>query len=244
MQFHYNFFNPQDEVGQWLADYVQQRNGFVLGCTRARKDAFPGYGSINNAYDAGYYNYRLRNGDTDRFLLGWYSRLAFAMTRNLYVSAEGSPFIGYNTEKGGFVGAEYSFPNSASNADTLLMLRNALVVEELQDNVETGTLILLGGAPRAWFERSKTIKVSRMPTYFGEVSFQVTSGDEGRTMTGDIQFPQSGGCREILVHFRHPGKLPLKSVMVNGRRWADGDFTKGIVRLHGGMKSASIKVTF
>jgi long-chain-acyl-CoA dehydrogenase len=28
MEFHYNFFDPDDEVGQWLADYVQQRNAF------------------------------------------------------------------------------------------------------------------------------------------------------------------------------------------------------------------------
>ena len=55
------------------------------------------------------------------------------MSRYVYASSEGQPFIRYNTEKGGFVGAAYPFPNSASNADTLLMLRNALVLEESND---------------------------------------------------------------------------------------------------------------
>jgi hypothetical protein len=238
MQVHYNFFNPEDDVGQWLADYVQQRNGFVLGCTRARSETDPRFGWINNVYDAGYYDYRLRRGETDRFLLGLYSRLAFGMTRNLYVASEGSPFIGYNTQKGGFVGAEYSFPNSASNADTLLMLRNALAFEELHDNVETGKLVLLSGAPKAWFEAGKSIRVSKLPTYFGALAFDVTSSTDGRTLTATVQPPD---CRQVVVHLRRPN---MKNVTVNGSKWQDADLAHGIVTLPGGMKRADIKVTF
>jgi hypothetical protein len=147
MEFHYNFFNPDDAVGHWIADYLEQRNGFVLGCTRAHANNSP-YGHINTVYDGGYYNYRLRSGQIQDFLLGFYGRLAFAMSRYVYVASEGSPLIGYNTKDGGYVSADYSYPNSASNSDTLLMLRNALVVEELKDDVETGDIHLLRGAPR------------------------------------------------------------------------------------------------
>ena len=105
----------------------------VLGLTRARGMKDKPSGNVNPVYDDGYYNYRLRRGETDRFLIGLYGRLAFGMSRHVYVSSEGQPFTGYNTEKGGFVSATYSFPNSASNASTLLMLRNALVLEELKD---------------------------------------------------------------------------------------------------------------
>src|SRR5258707_5469298 len=179
MEFHYNFLNPDDEVGQWLADYVQQRNGFVLGLTRARNQTGGKFGWINNVYDGGYYNYRLRSGQVDEFLLGLYSRLAFGMSRRVYVASEGSPFIGYNTENGGYVGADYSFPNSAANADTLLMLRNALVLEELKNNIETGDVHLLRGAPRAWLAPGKQIRAAHMPTYFGELSMQVTGESTG-----------------------------------------------------------------
>ena len=119
------------------------------------------------------------------------------MSRNLYVASEGSPFIGYNTEKGGYVGAEYSFPNSAANADTLLMLRNALVMEELQENVETGKLYLLSGAPRAWFEPGKAITSSSACRHTtAHVIFRGASRTRTAAMTGDIHLPRDAGCND------------------------------------------------
>jgi hypothetical protein len=244
MELHYNFFNPDDAVGEWLADYVQQRNGFVLGCTRARPQTNGHYGWTNNVYDAGYYDYRLRRGEVDRFLLGLYSRLAFGMTRNLYVSAEGSPFIGYNTENGGFVSANLSFPNSASNADTLLMLRNALVMEELRDNRETGTLFVLRGAPGAWFEYGKRIHASHMPTYFGPVSIEVTSRLHSREITARVQVSADSKCHRVWVYFRNPHQSQMRTVWVNGIQWTDCDFRNGIVRVDPKGKALLIKVEY
>ncbi|MGH9341853.1 MAG: hypothetical protein ACRD1R_20265, partial [Acidobacteriota bacterium] len=139
MQFQYNFFNPADQVGRWIADYLKQRGGFVLGRTRARFRIGSPYGWVNNNYNAGYYNYRLRSGDVQEFLLGFYSRLVFGMSRYLHVGSEGTPFIGYNTRNGGLVQAWLPYPNSATNAETLSMLRCMWILEELQNNVETGT---------------------------------------------------------------------------------------------------------
>ena len=212
MQLHFNFFNPDDDVAQWLTDYVQQRNGFVLGLTRAR--AQTGHaGWINNVYDAGYYNFRLRQGKIDEFLFGLYTKFAFGMSRYTYVASEGSPFIGYNTENGGFVGADYSFPNSAANADTLLMLRNALVLEELKDNLETGRLSLMRGAPHAWLEPGKRIRVSKMNTYFGPITYSVQASN-GRAKA-EID-PPPGDWKTLDVHFRRA----LRSVTVNGKSHA------------------------
>ena len=229
MEFHFNFFNPNDEVGQWLADYVEQRNGFVLGLTRARAQTGQPYGWVNNVYDGGYYNYRLRRGQIPEFLLGLYSRMAFGMSRHVYVASEGSPFIGYNTENGGYVGADYSFPNSAANADTLLMLRNALVLEELKDNVETGKLFVLRGAPRAWFEPGKTIRFRRLATYFGDISFTTSSDASGRRMRARVE-PPPGRWSSLEISFRHPGSKPIRQVKVNGAKHTDFD-PEGTVRL-------------
>ena len=71
--------------------------------------------------------------------------------------------------------ASTRFPNSASNADTLLMLRNALVMEELKSDIETGDIFLLRGVPRAWLAPGQKIRAERLPTYFGELSMQVTA---------------------------------------------------------------------
>jgi hypothetical protein len=215
MEMHYNFFNPDDEPGHWLADYCQQLNGFVLGLTRARNrnDA---WGWVNNVYDGGYYNYRLRCGDIDRFLVGLYGKLAFGMSRYTYVASEGSPMIGYNTQLGGFVGPNYSIPNSAANADWLLMLRNALVMEDLKDNIETGTISLMKGAPRAWLEPGKRTRVEKMRTYFGDISFTVERNGDKVLATID---PPSSDWKQIDLSLRRP----LKAVMVNGKASKDFD---------------------
>src|SRR5205823_3704574 len=222
MEFHYNFFDPDDEVGHWLADYVQQRNGFVLGCTRAKSQIDPSHGWINSVYEGGYYDFRLRQGKVSDFLLGLYSKLAFGMSQYVYVSSEGAPFIRYNTEKGGVVGADYSFPNSAANSDTLLMLRNALVLEELKNNVETGTLFLLKGAPRVWFESGKRIAVNRLGSYFGDISFAIDSHLSDRVIKASIT-PPPGNWQTIAVSFRHPASAPIRRVRVNGVSYTDFD---------------------
>jgi hypothetical protein len=244
MNFHYNFFNPEDAVGQWLADYVQQRNGFVLGLTRARGMQDAPSGAVNPVYDAGYYNYRLRRAEIDRFLIGLYGRLAFGMSRYVYVSSEGQPFVRYNTEKGGFVGAAYSFPNAASNAETLLMLRNALVLEELQENVETGDIFLLRGAPRAWFEDGKRISASGLSTYFGDISFAVDSRLRQRLITARIDAPARLPYRRLLLNLRHPDRAPIRRVLVNGKEHRDADFVGGVVRLPTGARTYSVEVRY
>ncbi len=244
MDLQYNFFNPGDAVGQWLADYVQQRNGFVLGLTRGRglKD-WPG-GSVNPVYDVGYYNYRLRRGEIDRFLIGLYGHFAFGMSRYTYVSSEGQPLVKYNTEKGGFVGAQYPFPNSASNAGTLLMLRNALVLEELKDDVETGDIFLLRGAPRAWFEDGRRISAERLSTYFGDISFWVESKLKQHTITARIDAPTGAPYHGILLNLRHPSRARIQHVLVNGKEHRDCDYENGIVRLAAGPKTYSVEVRY
>ena len=104
MQFQYNFFNPGDDVGEWLARYLEERGAFVLGNTRARRRPSdePHYGWLNNVYNQGLFDFRLRGGDVNRFLLGFYGRLAYGMSRHVYSASEGSPFIYYNTKLGGF----------------------------------------------------------------------------------------------------------------------------------------------
>lgn len=179
MQLQFNFFNPSDTVANWLADYVERRGGRVFGITRARRRPNDPDGWINSVYNSGLHMFRLRQGRADPFLLGFYGRLAYAMSRNLYAASEGAPFIGYNTRNGGFVDADLSFPNSASNSETLLMLRAMLIHEELRDNRPLGWLYLLRAAPRAWLAPGKRIKVDRAPTYLGELSFTAEGHADG-----------------------------------------------------------------
>ncbi len=244
MIFQYNFFNPADAVGRWIADYVAARGGFVLGNTRARLQPGQPYGWINNVYNAGYYNYRLRAGAVDEFLLGFYARLAFGMSRHVYVASEGSPFIGYNTRHGGLAGADYSFPNSAANAETLLMLRLMLVMEELRDNTETGDLYLLAGAPRRWLNDGERIRATKLPTYYGDISFEVHSRVAQGEIQAEIEPPRRDPYRTIIAVFRHPKGAAIRRVKVNGAEHRDVDVEKGLVRLPSGPARFSIEVYY
>jgi hypothetical protein len=231
MEFHYNFFNPDDAPAQWIADYLHARNGFALGLTRSHKE-----GWVNTVYDGGYYDFRLRSGNTNEFLLGLYGRLVFGMSRHVYVASEGAPLIGYNTKDGGYVAAGLDIPNSASNADTLLMLRNALVLEELKNNVETGDVHLLRGAPRAWLEPGKQIRVSRLPTYFGPVSFQITGEQNGIRAKVDAP-PRSA---HLLLCVRRK----FRTAIVNGAEMRDCDYKNGVVRLDPGPKRYTVEIRY
>jgi len=244
MEFGYNFFNSEDQVARWIADYLEKMGGFVLGCTRARNRPGQDYGWINNVYNSGYYNFMLRCGEIDKFLLGFYSRLAFGMSRHVFVGAEGSPFIGYNTKDGGFVGADYSFPNSAANSETLRMLRAMLILEELKDNIETGDIFLARGAPRAWFEHGKKIRVASAPTYFGNLSFAIESRVNDGIMTARVTPPARDPYRNILISFRHPQKRVMRLIKVNGKAHSDFDPEKELVRLPYGAREFAVQVSY
>ncbi len=221
MQLQFHFFNPDDPVGNWIAGYVQARGGKLAGMTRARKRPGDDSGWINAVYNHAYHNYRLRQGKVEDFLLGFHGRLAYAMSRNLYVASEGSPITGYNTRDGGFVDAGLTFPNSAANAETLSMLRTMLLHEEMRDNRPTGIVHLLRGAPLAWREPGKRIAVERAPTFLGEISFRA----EGTP--GGARVEISGPHPALHVHLRRR----LDKVLVDGRGWHAFDAAEGVVRL-------------
>jgi hypothetical protein len=243
MEFRYDFFDPGDPLGRAIADYVQHAGGFVLGVTRARPRAGQPYGWINANYNAGYYEYALRGGDVGRFLLGFYSRLAFAASRNFYVASEGAPLIGYNTEHGGFVSPEYSFPNSAANAETLDMLRAMLVREEREHNEPTGVIALAQGTPRLWLEDGKRMLVRAAPTEFGLLSFSIESHVGSGEIAASVD-PPKGHYRELRLYLRHPQSLTLRRVRVNGRPHPDFNPADGYISLRPGRGRFTIDASF
>ncbi|MGH9659622.1 MAG: hypothetical protein ACRD96_13825, partial [Bryobacteraceae bacterium] len=171
-----------------------------------------------------FYDFQLRSGRRSEFLLGFYSRLAFAHSRHVLASSEGAAFIGYNTRNGGWIGPNDFFPNSAANSETLALLRQMLVYEELESNVETGRIHLMAGVPAAWLEPGKRIRVERAPTFFGEISYEAQAGDDGVHVT--LQAPRRDRWREIVVHVPRPAVR----VTLNGK--AVSSFKSGSFVVH------------
>jgi hypothetical protein len=124
------------------------------------------------------------------------------------------------------------------------MLRNALVYEELSDNVETGDVFLLRGCPRAWFQDGKRISASGLSTYFGDVAFSVDSKLGRRLITARIDAPARLPYRRLLLNLRHPDRAPMRTVRVNGKEHRDCDFENGIVRLAAGELKYAVEATY
>jgi hypothetical protein len=186
----------------------------------------------------------LRRGQIERFLLGFYSRLAFDSTRHTYVNSEASPLIGYNTLDGGFVGAEYTFPNSAANAETLDLLRYMLIVEEKKDGIDTGVIDLARGTPRAWLDDGKKIVVERAPTDFGSLSFRLESSVRNGFVSADIHAPDQQRFRAIRLYIRAPKSPALKRVRVNGNDYRDFNAKDGYITLPAGPAEFRVRAEY
>ena len=106
------------------------------------------------------------------------------------------------------------------------LYRNMLLQEH-----DDGSLRLGQAMPRRWLEEGKRIRVERAPSYYGPISVEW----ESRAASGQIDAVVKGDWRKtpglLWVRFRHPAALPMRSVRVNDRPWADFDPSQERVRI-------------
>jgi len=108
----------------------------------------------------------------------------------------------------------------------LQRFRQMLVMEE------GDSLWLARATPRAWLEQDKKISVKNSPTYFGTVAYEIVSDVDHGKIAATLEIPSRNPPKAVLLRFRHPRSLPMKSVMVNGNSWTDFDPVNEVVRLH------------
>ena len=104
-------------------------------------------------------------------------------------------------------------------------LRFMLVMEMGQD------LYLARGTPRRWLEDGKNIVVSRAPSYFGELAYQIRSFVNQGRIEATVNPPVRSRPASLYLRLRHPQQASLKRVMVNGRPWKDFDAGKEWIKL-------------
>ena len=126
----------------WIVDLMEKRGGLIAGVCEFE-------GGIDHAYTFGYLNNALKRDEVRKALLGFWSFLAFGMTRDTYSPVEVSMIAtGEN---------HYTLPHLYSCTEQLRLLRNLLVRED------GGVLWLGQGIPRAWLEPGKHVAVERAP---------------------------------------------------------------------------------
>jgi hypothetical protein len=104
------------------------------------------------------------------------------------------------------------------------LFRN-LLLREADDH----TLIIGQAVPRRWLEDGKEIEVSRAPTYFGDVSFRLTSRTAAGTITASVNLPPNTPA--VLLRLRHPDGKQIRAVTINGIASRDFDAPKEWIRI-------------
>jgi hypothetical protein len=160
---------------------MEQRGGLLLGLARI-------WDATDHAYTYGYAMEELRHGDVNKFLLTFYSSMAYGMTPDTYSAVEGTRITeGLN---------EGTLPHTYSNTQQLRILRMMLLKEE------AGELWIAPGTPRAWFDTREGFSIRNAPTNYGMISYRVLPEPDSKQVRMSIEAPADatiGGLSKVRV---------------------------------------------
>ncbi|MBQ9415354.1 MAG: hypothetical protein IJU20_00725 [Clostridia bacterium] len=94
--------------------------------------------------------------------------------------------------------AECRDPDNGTAAWFVENFRNMLLTEE------SGVLWIAKGTPRAWLEDGKSVGVEKAPSYFGNVTYTITSFAAQNYMDVNISVPDLREDPTVRVRLRHP----------------------------------------
>jgi hypothetical protein len=113
-----------------------------------------------------------------------------------------------------------------------LLTRWMLVFEEPGSD----TLWLAKATPRAWLEDGQTIAVSRAPTLWGRLSFNLHSHLQTRRVEAVVELPSVSPTARIKLRLRAPEGHRIRSVTANGKPWEQFDTAEETVTVPPGSK--------
>lgn len=211
------FFEVEDSLYKKIVEFVEKRGGFLLGLLR-----WFDYTGIDHAYTYGYLLNKMREDSTEKVLLGFYSMLAYGMSRDTFSAGECVNLSGkgvYGEGKYGegvyAAGAHHHCqPHSYSNTQQIRLLRMMLVREEKDD------LLLAFSIPRKWLEDGQELSIKDAPTRWGKLSYCIRSKSNQNEIEAYIElslireeYPAS-----IQLRLRHPQKKQIKEVEIENEQ--------------------------
>ncbi len=178
-------------------------------------------------------------GNRGWFNAGWQYQGGLERTANMHLAADDIPvflrsFLNcYAIDilpKDGYIFNEHAVHGPPDKifeeAAFLERFRNILVMED------GDSLWMARALPRAWLEQGKKSSVKNAPTHFGPAGYEIVSDADNGKITATVEMPSRRAPRSVLLRFRHPQALPMKSVTVNGRPWTDFDPGREVISLH------------
>jgi hypothetical protein len=235
--FSSRVYPPGSDEARRTLKYVYNYGSRLLGMLRARN------AGSNTVYMVEQLKFLADNDEADQIVLSFYGKLAHGMTRETFVSGEShnvgpmlttwptcrgmpgcvSPDVPSGWAEGEYYRAMYLPPNSANNTSFLEALR-LMLVQVPSDERFVPTGLRLGYAtPRGWLEHGKTISVSRFPTPFGDLAYDITSDVANHHVHARVDVPSRGPIPTLSLRLRVPKGLGLGmvAVLVNGKNWKD-----------------------
>ena len=236
-------FEPGNRHARWIADYLEDSNRMFCHLPRFRH---MGPGALDAIYGKGYWLNLLHDDATRDFLLAFYAYLAFNMEHETFVSRESNVLYPSDLhQRSAFPAGDISDPLVCGSAVALHLVRHMLVTEERGGGGSySGNLLLLAGAPRAWLEDGKAIRMREMPTHFGPMSLEVISHAARKRIEARLTPPVRNPGQTFKLRLHHPDGSPMQSVQVNGERWSDFNPAKEWILLPGNIGPCRVEAKY
>jgi hypothetical protein len=98
--------------------------------------------------------------------------------------------------------------------------------------------------PSRWLEEGKTLTVQKVPTRFGQVSYQIVSGLADGVVEVSIDPPVRRPPAVLVLRLRHPDGKSLRSVTIDGQPHADFEAAKECIRVRPVREPIHIRAEF
>jgi hypothetical protein len=211
---------PNTHEADWIADQLEDvqylRDGwFAYPAAENRRDSFDcgGFAKVQPEYARTVETHALRD-DPVAFIRAYLNTIPTLLNR------EDLSLCEHFAANGAW--------NKTHETGYLLYQTRTMLLTERDDE-----LWLAPFAPRAWFADGKHISVSNAPTRFGPAGCSITSHVDarkgGHRIEATIDPPTRRPPVAIVLRLRHPDRLPIQSVTVNGEESLTFDAKDGTI---------------
>ena len=215
-------FEPGSEQLDWMANYLEDRRFFDSGDSIGVPGHFPTEESEADWFGrAGFPRAQPYYGGYPEVCVARDDVKAFVRTSLNAIAAM------CNLEDGSVYENPWAsvWNKSADTGSFLQVTRYFFVVERDKD------LWLAPFLSSQWLREGQQVSVKRMPTFYGEVSYTISSHTDEGYIEAEITPPTREKPEALVVRLRHPDDKPIASVTVEGKPWHDFDAATGTVRL-------------
>lgn len=229
------FFEPYSPESKAILKYLHNHGAILLGMLRfnyrgekigsCKVDGWSGMraSGVDNVYAVSYARFLADNDEADRLIMTFYGKLAHGMTDNTFICGEGEEIDICGDD---YYRSMYLPPNSTNNSLFLHTLRLMLVRETTDHRGIGQNLHLAHATPSNWLAHGQLIKVTNMPTLFGQLSYTIISCINEGYITVDLDIPTRDPIDNVYLRLRTPYAQPIKRVEQTGQ-------TESTIRVEG-----------